>query len=154
MRRFPTICSKHWSIVCMPNALPVWIAEYICATLSSRIKFRIAEVPRIISWAAIRPPVAFFSSVCDTTACSDSDNMERTIDFSAAGKTSITLSIVLAAEVVCSVPNTRCPVSAAVNARRMVSRSRISPTSTISGSSRSADRNASAKPRVWRCTSR
>jgi hypothetical protein len=59
-------------------------------------------------------------------------------------------SILFAAEVVCSVPNTRWPVSAAVSARRMVSRSRSSPTRITSGSSRNAERNASAKPRVSR----
>jgi glycosyltransferase involved in cell wall biosynthesis len=48
--------------------------------------------------------------------------------FSPAGKTSIIRSMVLGAELVCSVPNTRWPVSAAVSASRMVSRSRISPT--------------------------
>ncbi len=76
------------------------------------------------------------------------------MSFSAAGKTSITRSMVLAAEVVCRVPNTRCPVSAAVSARRMVSRSRISPTRMMSGSSRRAERKASEKPRVSLCTSR
>ena len=42
----------------------------------------------------------------------------------------------------CSVPNTRWPVSAAVSARLMVSRSRSSPTRITSGSSRSALRSA------------
>ncbi len=138
----------------MPRAPPVWMAEYICATLSSRIRFRIAAVPIMISWAAIRPPPFFFISVCEITACRDSDNIERTMDFSSAGNTSTTRSMVLAAEVVCRVPNTRCPVSAAVSASRMVSRSRNSPTRIMSGSSRRAERSASAKPRVSRCTSR
>ena len=53
--------------------------------------------------------------------------------------------MVLAAPVVCSVPNTRCPVSAAVIAASIVSRSRISPTRTTSGSWRNARRKASAK---------
>ena len=59
-----------------------------------------------------------------------------------------------AAPLVCSVPITRMPISAADTATLMVSRSRISPTSTISGSSRSAERSASLKPRVSRLTSR
>ena len=63
-------------------------------------------------------------------------------------------SMVFAAELVCSVPNTRWPVSAAVRASRIVSRSRISPTRITSGSSRSAERSASPKPRVCRWTSR
>src|SRR5438445_141523 len=49
-------------------------------------------------------------------------------------------STVEAAVVVWSVPNTRCPVSAVSIAIAMVSRSRISPTNTMSGSSRSAAR--------------
>ncbi len=53
--------------------------------------------------------------------------------------------MVLAALEVCSVPNTKWPVSAAVMARRMVSRSRISPTRIASGSSRRAERSAVAK---------
>ena len=113
-----------------------------------------AGVPIMISCAAMRPPPLRLSSVCEITARSDSDNMARTISFSCAGNTSTTRSMVLAAELVCSVPNTRWPVSAAVSARRMVSRSRISPTSTTSGSSRSAERSASEKPSVSRCTSR
>ena len=59
-----------------------------------------------------------------------------------AGKTSMMRSIVLGALEVCSVPKTRCPVSAAVSASEIVSRSRISPTRITSGSSRSALRSA------------
>ncbi|MNG26648.1 hypothetical protein D3C84_1116630 [compost metagenome] len=61
----------------------------------------------MISWAATRPPPVFFSRVCEITACSDSESMERTMDFSSAGNTSTTRSMVFAAEVVCRVPNTR-----------------------------------------------
>ena len=113
----------------MPTFWPVWIAEYICATLPSRIRFRIAGVPIMISCAATRPwPSLVLSSVCEITDTSDSDSIARTISFSAAGNTSMIRSIVLAAELVCSVAKTRWPVSAAVSARRIVSRSRISPT--------------------------
>jgi len=49
------------------------------------------------------------------------------------------------AEFVCRVANARCPVSAMVSAAWMVSRSRISPTSTTSGSWRSAYLRAAAK---------
>src|SRR6059036_799677 len=49
------------------------------------------------------------------------------------------------AELVCSVANARCPVSAIVSAAAMVSRSRISPTSTTSGSCRSAYLRAAEK---------
>ena len=34
------------------SARPVWIAEYICAILFSRIRLRIAGVPTMISCAA------------------------------------------------------------------------------------------------------
>jgi len=112
----------------MPTDWPVWIDEYICATLSSRIRLRMAGVPTMISQAAVRPPPTFFSSACEITARSDSDSIERTIGFSPAGNTSMMRSMVLAALDVCSVPNTRWPVSAAVSARRIVSRSRSSPT--------------------------
>ena len=138
----------------MPCAPPVWIEEYICAILPSRIRLRIAGVPIMISCAAMRPPLFFFISVCEITARSDSDSIERTMSFSSPGNTSTMRSMVLAADEVCSVPNTRWPVSAAVSARRIVSRSRISPTRITSGSSRSAERSASLKPRVSRCTSR
>ena len=130
----------------MPRLCPVWIAEYIWATLFSRIRLRMAGVPIMISWAAMRPwPSLVLSSVCEITARSDSESIERTISFSAAGKTSMMRSMVLAAEAVCSVANTKWPVSEAVIARRMVSRSRISPTRITSGSCRNARRMASAK---------
>ncbi len=54
-------------------------------------------------------------------------------------------SIVCAVSCVCSVAKTRCPVSAAVSAVEIVSRSRISPTRITSGSSRSAAFSASEK---------
>ena len=57
-------------------------------------------------------------------------------------------STVEGAVVVCSVPKTRCPVSAVSIAMAIVSRSRISPTSTTSGSSRSAARSARLKEPV------
>ena len=139
----------------MPIAWPVCIAEYICGTLASRIRLRIAGVQIMISCAATRPvPSLVLSSACEITARSDSDNIARTISFSSAGNTSMIRSMVLAAELVCSVPNTRWPVSAADIARRMVSRSRISPTRITSGSSRSALRRAFWNDRVCGPTSR
>ena len=63
--------------------LPVWIAEYICATLASRIRFRMAGVPIMISCAATRPePSLVLHSVCEITARSDSDSIARIISFS------------------------------------------------------------------------
>ena len=57
-------------------------------------------------------------------------------------------SMVCGALLVCSVAKTRWPVSAAVRAAEMVSRSRISPTMIMSGSCRSANLRAVAKERV------
>ena len=62
--------------------------------------------------------------------------------------------IVCDAELVCSVPNVKWPVSAMRSAASTVSRSRISPISTMSGSSRSAARSAFEKLCVSLCTSR
>ena len=139
----------------MPNCCPVWMAEYICATLFSRMRLRIAGVPIIISCAATRPPPSLvLHSVWAMIARIDSEIIARIISFSAAGKTSTMRSMVFAAELVCSVPNTRCPVSAPVSARRIVSRSRISPTKMMSGSSRSALRKALANDSVCGPTSR
>lgn len=38
------------------------MAEYICATLSSRIRFRLADVQRMISCAATRPPLSLHAA--------------------------------------------------------------------------------------------
>jgi hypothetical protein len=35
----PHQVGRFWSSVCMPRLWPVWIAEYICAILFSRIRF-------------------------------------------------------------------------------------------------------------------
>ena len=55
------------------------------------------------------------------------------------------LSIVDAAEFVCKVANTKCPVSAAVIASLMVSKSLSSPIKITSGSSLNAARSALLK---------
>ena len=64
------------------------------------------------------------------------------------------LPIDFAAPLVWSVAKTRWPVSAAVKASEMVSRSRISPTRITSGLSRRADLSADLKSGVWAPTSR
>ncbi len=56
----------------------------------------------------------------------------------------MSLSMVFAAPMVCRVESTRWPVSAAVMAMDIDSRSRISPTRMMSGSSRRADFKARA----------
>jgi len=65
-----------------------------------------AELAIMISCAATRPPPTFLSRVCEMTARSDSDNIERTTGFSSPGKTSMIRSMVFGAEEVCSVANT------------------------------------------------
>ena len=62
---------------------------------------------------------------------------------------------VSAAELVCNVDNTKCPVCEALMAISAVSKSRISPTITMSGSWRKNERNAPGKvkpARVLICT--
>ena len=60
----------------------------------------------------------------------------------AGGKTSSSRLRVVAASLVCMVPMTRCPVSEALMAISMVSRSRSSPMTMTSGSSRRAPLSA------------
>ena len=69
----------------------------------------------------------------------------RTCSCCGRGKTSMRRSTVEGASCVCRVAKTRWPVSAAVSAVAIVSRSRISPRRITSGSWRSAPRSASAK---------
>lgn len=102
----------------------------------------------IVLWAATMPPPTFFINVSEMTVCSDSESMERTIGFSPAGNTSTTRAMVLAAEVVCRVAETRWTVSAAVSANRIVSKSRNSAIRITSGGSGRAERKASPKPTV------
>ena len=105
----------------MPSARPDCMADWSCAGLSSRTKRRTALLPTMISKAATRPPPSRRTSLCETTACRDSASMERAKLFSPGGNISTTRLIVPLAEGVCRVPSTRCPVSAAVRARLMVS---------------------------------
>src|SRR2546425_8561446 len=96
----------------MPSCFDVWMIEGIWNVLPSRIRFETAGVVRRISRAATRPPPSFLHSVCAITPLSDSDNITRICDCRSAGNWSIMRSTVDAAVVVCSVPNTRWPVSA------------------------------------------
>ena len=86
--------------------------------------------------------------------CSVPASWMRTWSCCSAGKTSMTRSIVIGALWVCRVAKTRWPVSAAVSAVAIVSRSRISPTRMTSGSWRSAARSASENDGVSKPTSR
>ena len=89
-----------------------------------------------------------------TTPRRDEESMVRTCDCWSEGNTSTRRSTVLRALLVCKVPKTRRPVSAAVSAREMVSRSRISPTRTMSASSRKAAFRPAGKSTEWSGTSR
>ena len=104
----------------------------------------------MISVAATRPlPSARRTSCCDTTPTSEVESIVRMRACSPAGNALTTRSTVAIAPFVCRVPNTSTPVSAAVSASEIVSRSRISPTRIASGSSRSAECNADANDFAW-----
>ncbi len=79
------------------------------------------------------------------TPCRATESCTRTCCCWWLGKTSMMRSIDCGASWVCSVANTRWPVSAAVSAVWIVSRSRISPTRITSGSWRSAPFRAAEK---------
>ena len=121
----------------------------------SRMIAETAGVANMISCTAVRPGLSTrLQSNCATTPRSEAASIVRTCDCWSAGNTSMIRSTVLRALLVCRVPNTSSPVSAAVSASEIVSRSRISPTSTMSESSRSAARSPSANEGVWIGTSR
>ena len=115
----------------------------IWGILFSRIIFRIAGVAVIISKAGIMPePSAAGISCWETTACRAVDSCTAICRCWLGGNTSMIRSMVLAAPGVCSVENTRCPVSAAVIAIEIVSKSRISPSRITSGLCRRDARRA------------
>src|SRR5215218_7171880 len=110
------------------------------------MRLRIAGVGTSTSQAAMRPePSSVGSSCCVTMPCSATDSCTRTCCCCSGGKTSMMRSIVWGVSCVCSVAKTRWPVSAAVSAVWIVSRSRISPTRITSGSWRSAPFSAPAR---------
>ena len=105
-----------------------------------------ALVMIMTSQIALRPwPSAVFTRICVTTASRLCARKLLVCSRSSTGSASMMRSMVFTALVVCSVPSTRCPVSAAVIAMQMVSASRNSPTRITSGSSRIAARTPSAK---------
>ena len=91
-----------------------------------------------ISHARTRPPSMPGSSLWQTIPRRLSATLARICVCCEGGKTSRMRLRVLAASLVCMVPITKCPVSAALTAISIVSRSRISPITMMSGSSRSA----------------
>ena len=88
------------------------MTDAIWNVFASRMRFETAGVDSRISRAATRPPPIFLQSVCEITPLSDSDSITRICSWRSAGNWSMMRSMVLGAVVVCSVPNTRCPVSA------------------------------------------
>jgi len=143
------------SRVCMPASRPVCSTLGSWWVLASRMRLRTLGMPMRISCAATRPGLSTRRKrVCETTARKLSARLVRTWAWESSGKTSMMRSMVLCALWVCRVLKTRCPVSAASRASRMVSRSRISPTRMMSGSSRRAPRRAALKLPVSRPTSR
>ena len=143
-------------VVCMPMLLPVWIAEYIWAILFSRIRLRMAAgaqhdlVRRHAALAVLglaqrlrdHADQRFGQHRAHHLLLGGRERRRR------SGPWSWRRSRCAA----CRTPGGR--FLGAVSARRMVSRSRISPTRMASGSSRSAERSALAKLSVCGPTSR
>jgi hypothetical protein len=131
----------------MPCARPTCIIDGIWNVLPSRIRLLMALLAMSTSSAATRPPPIFrHRCLCDH-ALQRLRQHDADLRLRSVGNWSMTRSTVEAAVVVCSVPNTRWPVSAVSIAIATVSRSRSSPTRTMSGSSRSAARSASLNER-------
>ena len=118
------------------------------------MRFATAVVEMSISLAATRSvlmgPAAFCvgsagSRCCAKTARNTSASWRRMPSCSPAGKTAVRRSIEPMQSPACSVAKTRCPVSAATIAVRIVSRSRASPSRITSGSWRIDETIASLK---------
>jgi len=99
----------------------------------------------MISWAATRRRRSFSNRVWGNDRAQRLGQHRAHHVLLRRGKHVTIRSMVLAAELVCRVPNRGWPFSASRQGHRMVSRSRISPTSTTSGSSRNADRKSSVE---------
>ena len=142
-------------MVRMPCCAPLCIVFSSWSSLPWRIRFDTAGVLTRSSSAATRPRLsARWMSCWEITPRSEVDSIVRTCSCLSVGKALTMRSTVAAAPLVCSVPITRMPISAAVTAMLMVSWSRSSPTSTTSGSSRRAECSASANPGLCVPTSR
>ena len=127
------------SMNCMPCAFPEMITSWSFCVAPSRMMAATAALATRISLTAMRPGRSdLFKRSCATTPRREFASMARACPCLSAGKASIIRSTVFRALFVWRVPMTRRPVSAAVRASEIVSKSRISPMSTISVSSRSA----------------
>ena len=109
----------------------------------------------MISAAMTTPLLSIFGKSCwQITAFRLSATIERICDCWLGGKTSSIRSMVDGALLVCRVPNTKCPVSEARMAISTVSKSRNSPMTITSGSSRRTALRALWKLLVCRPNSR
>ncbi len=125
------------------------------SSLPWRMRFEMPGVETMISTAGTRPvPAALGSRRWETTHLRVEASCWRIWACSPAGKAPTRRLMVETQSREWRVEKTRCPVSAAMMAVRMVSRSRISPTSRTSGSARRASRRASAKVGTSECSSR
>ena len=138
---------KYFSIMIMPCSSPVSRTLSSMNDFPSLISAATAGVFCKISTAGMTgaPGDVVGTSRCATTTRSIAASCERTCGCWCGGNTSMMRLIASVVELVWSVEKTRCPVSAAVSAAEIVSKSRISPTSTTSGSWRSDARSAFAQ---------
>ena len=113
---------------CIPCFRPACMSEPSWCSFPSRITARTAAVATSTSTAATLPgPYARGTRTWVATPSSTDASWPRTCACRAAGKASMMRLTESAAEFVCSVERTRCPVSAMVRAEPIVSGSRISP---------------------------
>src|SRR5881397_2578540 len=149
--------SNDWSKDCMPyctDPSAIRSGMLSCLVRSRMLSWTAAVLIRI-SDAGMRPrPSLRGTRRSDTTAERAVDKRWRTSSCWCGGKNEITRVIVWVASVVCSVENTRCPVSAAFSAVSSVSISRISPIRITSGACRSTWRKAALNDSVSFPTSR
>jgi len=149
---------RDWSKVCIPYCACPFAMVFGISSGPSWVFNRslIRGVASISSMAGIRPePSLRDRSRWLTTARSTDASISRTCWCSCFSNTDRMRFTVSRASTVCIVDSTRCPVSAACSAVSIVSRSRISPSRTTSGSWRSADRrpaaNVGTSVRTSRC---
>src|SRR5579862_6897811 len=92
----------------MPRLALVWIIEVIWCALASRIRLRMAGLARMISREQTRPGWLARGINCwQRMACRLLDNCRRTCSCWPGGNESTMRSTEVAAELVCSVANTR-----------------------------------------------
>ncbi len=123
----------------IPSWREVSIIASICLQEFLRMSFLIAVLLSMNSYKpTLHLPSLVWRRYCDWTQRSDWAILSFTLSWMSGGNKEINLFTVLAAVLVWSVLNTRCPVSARFNAASAVAGSRISHTKMISGSSRIA----------------